>query len=115
MRKIWFAIAVLAACSGGLEPGRIFPPRPVGLGGTVRFPATFPNSTENVFMAAYVTFPQPCPDLINNRQPFTPSSVPYPDSIASYSVELPAGTYHWVLAVWKKEGTLTLTPADTAL
>jgi len=41
--------------------------------------------------------------------------VPYTDSIADYSVELPPDTYHWVLAVWKKIGTLTLTPADTAL
>lgn len=116
MRKVWFLLAVLAAaCGGGLEPERICPPSLVGLCGTLRFRGAIPDSTDNVFVAAYVTFPQTCTDLINNRQPFIPGSVPYTDSIAQYSVELPPGTYHWVLAVWKKVGTLTLTAADTAL
>ncbi|MGH7606627.1 MAG: hypothetical protein ACREME_04735, partial [Gemmatimonadales bacterium] len=42
-------------------------------------------------------------------------AVPYTDSIAAYSVPLPPGRYEWVLAVWKKEGMLTFTTADTAL
>ncbi len=108
-------VAVAIACDGGLEPERICPPGLVGLCGTLRFRGTIPDSTNNVFAAAYVTFPQTCNDLINNRQPFIPASVHYTDSIAQYSVELPPATYHWVLAVWKKQGTLTLTPADTAL
>lgn len=116
MRKVWFLLAVLAAaCGGGLEPERICPPSLVGLCGTLRFRGAVPDSTDNVFVAAYVTFPQSCTDLINNRQPFVPGSVPYADSVAQYSVELPPGTYHWVLAVWKKVGALTLTAADTAL
>jgi hypothetical protein len=115
MRKVWFLLAVLVACGGGLEPERICPPSLVGLCGTLRFRGTIPDSTDNVFIAAYVAFPQTCNDLINNRQPFIPSGVPYNDSIAQYSVELLPGTYHWVLAVWKKTGALTLTPADTAL
>jgi hypothetical protein len=116
MLRILILIACLAvACDGGLEPERICPPSLVGLCGTLRFRGTAPDSTDNVFIAAYVTFPQTCNDLINNRRPFIPGSVPYTDSIATYSVELAPGTYHWVLAVWKKTGTLTLTPADTAL
>ena len=115
MRKIWFLLAVLAACDGGLEPERICPPTLVGLCGTLRFRGTIPDSTDNVFMAAYATFPQTCNDLINNRKPFIPGSVPYTDSLAQYSVELPPGTYQWVVAVWKKQGRLTVTAADTAL
>jgi hypothetical protein len=115
MRKAWLWIAVVAACGGGLEPEPICAPTLVGVCGMVRFRGTIPDSTDNVFIAAYVTFPQTCNDLINNRQPFIPSSVPYADSVAPYSVELSPGTYQWVLAVWKKVGTLTLTPADTAL
>jgi hypothetical protein len=113
MRKVWLLVAFLMACGGGLEPEPICAPSLVGLCGTVRFRGTVPANTENVFIAAYLTFPQTCTDLIGNRQPPIPGSVPFTDSLARYSVPLSSGTYHWVLAVWKKPGTLTLTPADT--
>jgi hypothetical protein len=115
MRKAWVWIAVVAACGGGLEPEPICAPTLVGVCGTLRFRGTIPDSTDNVFIAAYATFPQTCNDLINNRQPFIPGSVPYTDSAAAYSVELPPRAYAWVVAVWKKIGNLTLSPADTAL
>lgn len=115
MRKAWVWIAVVAACGGGLEPEPICAPTLVGVCGTLRFRGPVPDSTDNVFIAAYATFPQTCNDLINNRQPFIPGSVPYTDSVADYSVELSPGAYEWVLAVWKKIGTLTLSPADTTL
>jgi len=108
-------VVVGLACDGGLQPEPICAPELVGVCGTVRFRGTVPDSTDNVFMAAYATLPQTCTELIQTRQPFLPPAIPYTDSIAAYSVELPAGDYEWVLAVWKKEGTLTLTPADTAL
>jgi hypothetical protein len=115
MRKLGFLIAVVAACGGGLEPEPICAPGLVGICGTLRFRGTIPDSTDNVFIAAYATFPHTCNDLISNRRPFIPSSVPYTDSVAAYSVELSPGTYEWVVAVWKKIGALTLSPADTAL
>jgi hypothetical protein len=115
MRRAWVWIAVVAACGGGLDPEPICAPTLVGACGTVRFRGTIPDSTDNVFIAAYATFPQTCTNLINDRRPFIPGSVPYTDSIAEYSVELEPGGYEWVLAVWKKIGTLTLSPADTAL
>jgi len=115
MRKAWLWMAVVAACGGGLEPEPICAPTLVGVCGTLRFRGTIPDSTDNVFIAAYVTFPQTCNELINNRKPFIPGSVPYTDSVAAYSVELSPGDYEWVLAVWKKVGNLTLSPADTAL
>lgn len=115
MRKVCLVIVVLAACGRGLEPEPICAPSLVGLCGTVRFSGTIPDSTDDVFVAAYLSFPQTCNDLIQNRRPVIPGSVPYTDSIAAYSVELTPGAYHWVLAVWKKTGNLTLTAADTAL
>lgn len=111
---VWAAGAG-SSCDGGLEPEPICAASLVGLCGTVRFRGTIPDSTDNVFIAAYMTFPQTCNDLINNRKPPIPGSVPYTDSTAAYSVALDPATYHWVLAVWKKVGALTLTPADTAL
>lgn len=107
------AAGVGGACGRGLEPEPICAPTLVGLCGTLRFRGAVPPNTENVFIAAYLSFPQTCTDLINNRQPVIPGSVPFTDSVAAYSVPLSPATYHWVVAVWKKPGTLTLTPADT--
>lgn len=115
MRTLWLCMAVVAGCSGGLEPEPICAPSLVGVCGTLRFRGAIPDSTDDVFIAAYLNFPQTCTDLINDRQPFIPGSVPYTDSVAAYSVELLPGDYDWVLAVWKKVGNLTLSPADTAL
>ncbi len=106
---------VVTACDQGLQPEPICAPDLVGVCGTIHFRGTFPDSTDNVFVAAYATFPQTCNDLIANRQPVIPGSVPYTDSAAVYSVVLPPRAYEWLVAVWKKVGTLTLTPADTAL
>ena len=108
-------IALLAACDGGLQPEPICASTLVGVCGTLRFRGPIPDSTDNVFIAAYATFPQNCNDLINNRRPLIPGSVPYTDSVAAYSVPLDPGPYQWLVAVWKKEGQLTLSPADTAL
>jgi len=110
-----FLSGALGACDSGLSPEPICAPGLVGVCGTLRFRGTIPDSTDDVFVAAYATFPQNCNELIANRQPFIPGSVPYTDSVAPYSVPLLPGQYEWVLAVWKKDGALTLTPADTAL
>jgi hypothetical protein len=108
-------LAAALACDAGLEPEPICARGLIGVCGTIRFSGTIPASTDNVFVAAYATFPQTCNDLIFNRQPFIPSSVPYTDSVVVYSIPLPAARYEWVLAVWKKIGQLTLTAQDTAL
>lgn len=108
-------VAAAMACDAGLEPEPICARGLVGVCGTIRFSGTIPDSTDNVFVAAYASFPQTCNDLIFNRQPFIPASVPYTDSVVPYSIPLPADQYEWVLAVWKKVGTLTLTAQDTTL
>src|SRR5881396_1521382 len=108
-------LAAVLACDAGLEPEPICARGLVGLCGTIHFRGTIPDSTDNVFVAAYASFPQTCNDLIFNRQPFIPSSVPYTDSLSLYSIELLPDTYEWVLAVWKKVGDLTLSANDTTL
>ena len=123
MIRFWRRAALLTvmaagagtACDRGLQPEPICASDLVGICGTIQFRGSVPDSTDNVFVAAYATFPGTCTDLITNRLPFIPGSVSYTDSVAPYSVVLPPRAYQWVLAVWKKEGTLTLTPADTAL
>jgi hypothetical protein len=113
MRTILLLAAVVAACGGGLEPEPICARSLIGLCGTVRFRGAVPANTENVFIAAYLAVPQTCTDLINNRRPVVPKSVPFTDTAAAYGVALDPGAYHWVVAVWKKPGMLTLSPADT--
>lgn len=118
LRPAAVLVAVLAtalACDAGLEPEPICARGLIGVCGTIRFSGTIPDSTDNVFVAAYATMPVTCNDLIFGRQPFIPSSVPYTDSVTPYSVPLPANNYEWVLAVWKKVGTLTLSAQDTAI
>jgi hypothetical protein len=118
LRPAAVLVAVLAAalaCDAGLEPEPICARDLVGICGTIRFSGTIPDSTDNVFVAAYASFPQTCNDLIFNRQPFIPSSVPYADSVTLYSIPLLADQYEGVLAVWKKVGQLTLTANDTTL
>ena len=109
------ALGAALACDAGLEPEPICARGLVGVCGAIRFSGTIPDSTDNVFVAAYASFPRTCNDLTFNRQPFIPSSVPYTDSVTLYSMSVPADRYEWVLAVWKKVGSLTLTARDTAL
>ncbi len=108
-------LAAALACDAGLEPEPICAQGLIGVCGTIRFSGTVPDSTDDVFVAAYSSFPQTCNQLILNRHPFIPSSVPYTDSLSLYSIELPPDTYEWVLAVWKKLGDLMLTANDTTL
>lgn len=113
------ALVVLAAlaCDSGLQPTPAtgtcrsgF----VGACGTVRIRGTIPANTDGVFVLAYSTFPQVCAD-IPDFLPFPPPSVSLADTVATYELPLPNGSYEWIVAAWKKVGTLTLTPADTAL
>ena len=103
------------ACDAGLAPEPVCAQGLVGICGTVHFRGSIPDSTDNVFIAAYVTFPQTCNDLIFGRTPLIPPSVPYADSVTTYSVDVPANQYAWVVAAWKKLGTLHLDARDTSL
>ncbi|MGH7531097.1 MAG: hypothetical protein ACREMN_11995 [Gemmatimonadales bacterium] len=120
----WWRAAVLgaalgaagtsAACDGGLAPEPVCARDLIGICGTLRIRGTIPDSTDDLVVVAYPTFPQTCEDLFTFQPPFPPS-VPYTDSLVPYSLPLQPGSYEWVLAVWKKQGMLTFTVADTAL
>jgi hypothetical protein len=122
-RRALRAGLVLAAlaCNGGLEPERasgICPAGFTGACGTVRFHGTIPDSTQLVYVVAYARFPQSTDDLLL-FQPIPPPVLDLPsgpgDTISTYQLPLPAGRYEWLLAVWKKIGTLDLTNADQLL
>jgi hypothetical protein len=102
------------ACDEGLKPQPGFN----GILGTVTFRGTLPESTDVVYIAAYATFPQSQSDLFTFK-PLPPPTLRL-DSAARanpqpYTLPLPNGTYHWVLAAWKKQGVLSPQNADTLL
>jgi hypothetical protein len=106
------------ACDGGLAPQSSCPPGFVGICGTVTFRGALPDSTDVVYVVAYATFPTSQNDLFNFK-PLPPPTLRL-DSTAraapqAYTLALPAGTYQWVLAAWKKQGTLSPQNADSLL
>jgi hypothetical protein len=84
----------------------------------VTFRGAIPDSTHVVYVVAYATFPRSTGDLLL-FQPAVPPTLDLPtgpaDTMTHYQLAIPAGRYEWILAVWKKIGSLTLTNADTLL
>jgi hypothetical protein len=108
----------LLGCNDGLAPRPLCPSGFTGICGSVTFRGALPDSTDAVYLVAYATFPQSQAELFS----FQPSSPPALrlDSAARadsqpYQLPLPPGRYAWVLAAWKKQGTLTPTNADSLL
>ena len=114
MRLNSLVLAGLAAlaCDGGLQPAS--DPCPTGICGTLTITGTTPDSTDGVFVLAYATFPQTCND-IPDFLPFPPPEITLGGATATYTLAVPDGQYEWIVAAWKKIGTLTGTPADTAI
>jgi len=111
-----FAALVLVACDAGLRPVPAPTSCPrgfVGICGTVRFRGPLPDSTQDVVLVAYPTFPRSRSDLFHFA-PFPPQSIATPDSTYFYTLGLPNGRYEWVVAVWVKQG-FTTANADSTL
>jgi hypothetical protein len=112
------AAAVTAACNEGLKPTPTCPPGFVGICGLVTFrvplPDSLKNSTDAVFIVAYRNFPT-APESLFNFVPLPPPTVPTNNATYPYTLAVPSGRYEWVLAVWKKKGTLTAQSADSLL
>ena len=102
------ALAALA-CNGGLQPTPVATSCPsgfVGICGTVKFRGAIPDSTAGVYIVAYTHFPQQLSEL-TSFTPIIPQPLPLPgDSTTFYAVPIPSGRYEWVLAAWRKQGTL---------
>lgn len=107
------AALALLGCNDGLTPSGT-----AGICGTVTFHGPLPDSTDVVYLVAYASFPQTQNDLFTFQPPTPPALLL--DSAAravpqGYQLELPPGRYAWVLAAWKKLGSLTPTNADSLL
>ena len=93
--------AAALACNGGLQPTTAC----AGICGTVTYQGSLPDSlkdsTAAVLILAFATFPQSPSDLLL----FEPS-VAFVDTGGPprrYVLQVPNGTYEWVLAVWEKK------------
>jgi len=109
--------ALLVACNGGLGPTPAptsCPKTFTGICGTLTIRGAIPDSTDVVYVVAYQTFPQSRGDLFN-FVPLVPPSISLADSTYFYTLPVPNGRYEWVLAVWKKQGNLTISNADSLL
>lgn len=116
----WSLLALLA-CDQGLQPAPESggcPASFVGACGTIVFRGAVPESTQLVYIVAYASFPQQLTDLLTFT-PIPPPQLDLPgspaDTITTYQLPLARGRYEWILAVWRKMGTLTLENADTVL
>ncbi len=108
------AVAIAAlACNNGLQPAIACP----GICGTVTYGGSLPDSlrdsTAAVLIVAFATFPQTPADLLHFQPPVAP--VDTGGSARRYVLQVPKGTYEWVLAVWEKKGTLGPNNADSLL
>ncbi len=109
--------ALLVACDGGLEPAPAptsCPKNFTGICGTLTIRGAIPDSTDVVYVVAYQTFPQSRGDLFSYT-PLVPPTISLADSTYFYTLAVPNGRYEWVLAVWKKQGQLTIANADSLL
>ena len=71
--------------------------------GTVRFEGTWPENTEFVRVAAFDIIPQTQQDYYKVKG-FT-DPLPFGAAEAFYHLNLPPGTYRWIIVVWKAKGT----------
>ena len=98
--------AVALACNDGLHPTTC-----PGICGTVTYQGSLPDSlrdsTAAVLIVAFSTFPQTPADLLH-FQPPVPASVDTGGPPRRYVLQVPNGTYDWVLAVWVKKSSTPL-------
>lgn len=124
MREVRRPLALLRAglallgCNEGLTPEPRCPATFVGVCGTVTFRGALPDSTDLVYVVAFATFPQSQAQLFSFKPSQPPTLQLDSTSLAGpqfYQLPLPRGSYAWVLAAWKKLGTLSLQNADSLL
>jgi hypothetical protein len=117
-----FSMWSVLACNEGLKPHAVesdhCPSSLQGICGTVTFRGALPESTDVVYVVVYAVFPKSQNDLFT-FQPLPPPTLALDSASRAgpqpFTIALPNGTYQWVLAAWKKQGTLSPQNADSLL
>jgi hypothetical protein len=109
-------VPLALGCDGGLKPEIASPNCPTGICGTIRFNGAVPDSTEWVRVVVYASIPASANELTS----FAGFSdvLPLGADSAHYScciLPLAAGTYAWVIVVWKQLGALDVNTAPALL
>jgi hypothetical protein len=111
-------VVALLACNEGLAPTPVCPHTFIGICGTVSLRVSLPDSlrasTDAVFIVAYHNFPT-APESLFNFLPLPPPAITITNPTDFYTLALPNGRYQWVVAVWKRVGTLSAQNADSLL
>jgi len=118
MRPAVAAVLVLPlvfACDGGLKPEYASTYCPTGICGTIHFRGAVPDSTDWVRVVVYAAIPESASQLTS----FAGFSDVLPLGVdsARYScclLPLAAGSYAWVITVWKKKSDSALTVTTAA-
>ncbi|NOY77325.1 MAG: hypothetical protein GXO76_05590 [Calditrichaeota bacterium] len=76
----------------GLHPVPI-----TGIGGTITFQGQWPENTEFVRIVVYRDYPPPSLMAITSFS----DPIPFGSRTYAYELQLPPGTYHWILVAWK--------------
>ncbi len=122
-RPVWLSLLCATACNEGLQPhagaqGHPCPSSFQGICGTVTFRGALPESTDVVYVVAYRTFPTTATDLFT-FMPVPPPTLFLDDASRAgpqpFTISLPDTSYAWILAAWKKQGSLTPQNADSLL
>lgn len=89
-----FIALIFASCNlnHGLHPVPI-----TGIGGTITFRGDWPKETEFVRIVVYRDYPPPSLIAITAFS----DPIPFGSKTYSYELQIPPGTYHWILVAWK--------------
>jgi hypothetical protein len=109
-------VPLVLSCDGGLAPQAASTTCPTGICGVVHFRGAVPDSTDYVRVVVYDSVPRSLGQLLafagfSDPLPLGPDSARYSCCITT----LPAGSYAWVLVVWKKLGALDVNTAPALL
>jgi len=109
-------LALALGCDGGLQPETASANCPTGICGIIHFRGAVPDSTEWVRVVVYATAPTSASQLVSfaglsDVLPLGVDSAFYSCCVAP----LPAGSYAWVIVVWKKLGALDVNTAPDLL
>jgi len=89
-----FVTFIFVSCNlnHGLHPVPI-----TGIGGTITFKGDWPENTEFVRIVVYRNYPPPSLMAITSFS----DPIPFGSRTYAYELQLPPGTYHWILVAWK--------------
>lgn len=94
----WLAALFIIIITFGCTDNHGLHPVPItGIGGTITFEGSWPGNTEFVRIVVYKDYPPPSLMAITSFS----DPIPFGSRAYAYELQIPPGTYHWILVAWK--------------